>query len=99
MAKNRRSEEKEKINELENLLTTISVHINDTDKGSETSITQSDAAEENVTTEEIPASSENVTTAIEDGPNSLGLTSDSHVKRGVLLQLPQDDGNHSKDII
>ena len=100
-AKNRRSEEEEKINELENLLTTISVHINDTDKGAEsgaTSITQSDAAED-VTTEEIPTHAENVTTAVEDGPNSLGLTSDSHVKRGVLPELPQDDGNNSKDII
>ena len=91
LAKNRRSEEEEKINELENLLPTKSVHINDTESEATTGITQSDAAE-NVTTEEISSNTENVTTAVEDGPNSLGLTSDSHVKRGALPELPQDDG-------
>jgi len=95
LAKNTRNEEEENINELENLLTTISArNENKSIESSETSITQSDA-EENVTTEEIPKNAENATTVIQPrigGPNSLGLTSDSHVKRGVLPQLSNDDG-------
>ena len=102
LAKNTRNEEEENINELENLLTTISArNENKSIESSETSITQSDA-EENVTTEEIPKNAENATTVIQPrigGPNSLGLTSDSHVKRGVLPQLSNDDGKNNSEVV